>query len=46
MVQVPRDERVVPSPAALGVRADCNRIVTRETPAHEYATTSTWSGTD
>jgi hypothetical protein len=24
----------------------CNRIVTRETPTHEYATNATWRGAD
>ena len=28
------------------IRANCNRIVTRKTPTHEYATIATWSGAD
>jgi hypothetical protein len=28
------------------IRADCNRIVTREAPTHEHASTATWRGTD
>jgi hypothetical protein len=28
------------------IRANCHRIVTRETPTHEYATIATWSGAD
>jgi hypothetical protein len=28
------------------IRANCDRIVTRETPTHEYATIATWSGAD
>jgi hypothetical protein len=28
------------------IRANCDRIVTRETPTHEYATIATWSEAD
>ena len=33
----------VPPNRLATIRANCNRIVTRETPTHEYAT---WSGAD
>jgi hypothetical protein len=35
-----------PGPCHSAIRANCNRIVTRETPTHEYATIATWSGAD
>ena len=36
----------VPPNRLATIRANCNRIVTRETPTHEYATIATWSGAD
>jgi hypothetical protein len=30
----------------LAIRANCDRIVTRETPTHEYVTIASWSGAD
>jgi hypothetical protein len=30
----------------LAIRADCDRIGTREAPTHEYVTIATWSGAD
>jgi hypothetical protein len=34
--------RALPS----AIRANCKRIVTPETPSHEYATVATWTGAD
>jgi hypothetical protein len=30
----------------LVIRANCDRMITRETPTHEYAAIGTWSGVD
>jgi hypothetical protein len=36
----------VPPNRLATIRANCNRVVTRETPTHGYATIATWSGAD
>lgn len=50
VTQVPRPRRdemnAYYRPCHSAIRATCNRIVTRETPTHEYATIATWSGAD
>jgi hypothetical protein len=44
----PFSARLLSAPLMMftAIRADCDRIVARELPAHEYATVATWGGAD